>query len=74
MAKQVPNKNSVRGMAMGSGMSMQKFAEANIHADSPIGKKARLAYLMSNVHGTGKSTMAKVGDGRTAAQKLYQIG
>lgn len=60
--------------AKAKGMSPKAFAKANIHADGPIGKAARLAYTIQNTHGEGAASMKGPGDTRTPAQKLYQIG
>ena len=68
------NGGALKYRAMKAGMPVEKFAEANIGADSAVGKLARLYYLQQGVHGVGKSNMATPGDNRTSAQKLYQIG
>lgn len=55
-------------------MSPKAFADANIHADTPIGKLARMWYVAQGVHGMGESDMGGAGDKRTPAQKIYQVG
>ena len=46
---------SMKSRAKKVGQSASKFAEANIHADGPVGKLARLHYIRGHamVHGSG---------------------
>ena len=55
-------------------MKDEKYAQANIHAKTPAGKRARMAYTAQGTHGKGKTTMKDSGDKRTLGQKLYQMG
>lgn len=74
MAEKYPG--SLKSRAKAAGMPVSAYAEANIHADTPVGKLARLYYLTGGggTHGTGKSRMDGAGDKRTLGQKIYQIG
>lgn len=65
---------SLKSLAAKAGMSPEKFAQANIHADSVVGKLARMYYTGQGTHGDGKSNMSHGGDKRTLGQKLYQVG
>ena len=60
--------------AKAAGMSVAKFAQANVHASGPVGKLARLYYVQQGVHGVGESNMSGAGDKREPGAKLYQIG
>lgn len=55
-------------------MNPKAFALANIHADTAVGKLARMWYVAQGVHGMGESDMGGAGDNRTPAQKIYQVG
>lgn len=63
-----------KAMAAKAGMSQAAFAEANIHADTMVGKLARMYYTAQGNHGDGKSDMADAGDKRTGSTRLYQVG
>lgn len=67
---------ALKSRAKAAGMSVEKFAESNIHADGVVGKLARMYYLSGSggTHGSGKSKMDGSGDKRTLGQKIYQIG
>lgn len=67
-------KSKFSKLAAGAGMSVTAFAEANIHAQSDVGKMARMFYLKQGVHGRGESQMEGSGDKRSVGQRLYQIG
>ena len=66
---------SLRARAKRAGMTIEKFAQSNIHSDSEVGKLARLFYTLQGTHGRGQSNMSGAGDaGRSPTSKLYQIG
>ena len=65
---------SLKARARRKGQGKSAFAKSNIHADSPVGKLARLEYIRQGTHGGGKSNMSGPGDVRDSKSKLYQIG
>lgn len=67
-------KGSLANRAKRAGKSKAAFAQANIHADSPVGKMARMAYIAQGVHGSGKSNGSEPGDKRAKGNPLYQLG
>ena len=69
-----PPMNSLVALAAKAGKSPKAFAKANIHADGPVGKMARMYYMKLGLHGAGKSRMDAPGDGRKPNAKLQQLG
>ena len=61
-------------MAKQHGMPPKAYAEANIHANTPVGKMARMWYVAQGVHGRGESNMSGAGPKRNDLTRIYQVG